>query len=316
MTTSSDQPWAKAAWELVGRQHGVVSRAQLLELGLGPAAIRHRLEAGRLHELLRGIYAVGRPQVGRRGWWQAAVLACGPEALLSHRSAAALWGIRREGRREIGVVVPAGCRKRRPGVRAHRRRDHDAPGRREVDRIPVTHPVATLVDLAACVPTWQLEAAINEADHLGLVDPERLLGAIGELPRWAGVGRLRALLEAPTVTLTSTQLERRFLPLARAAGLPAPQTQVWLGGHRVDFFWPGLGLVVEADSLRYHRTPFKQARDKRRDNVHAGSGLTTLRFSAGQIRHEPEYVRQTLARTARNLERKTTGDGARGLPRA
>jgi hypothetical protein len=232
----------------------------------------------------------------------AAVLACGPQALLSHRSAADLWGMRRPRGKEVAeVVVPRELPRRRPGIRVHRRNDHKAPGRREVDRIPVTHPVATLVDLAACVSSWQLEAAINEADHLDLVDPEHLLAAIDRLPRRVGIGCLRTLLEAPTVALTTTQLERRFLPLARAAGLPVPQAEVWLDGYRVDFFWPELGLVVEADSLRYHRTPFKQARDKRRDNAHAGSGLTTLRFSDGQIRHEPDYVRRMLARTARRL---------------
>jgi very-short-patch-repair endonuclease len=231
----------------------------------------------------------------------AAVLACGPRALLSHRSAAALWDIRSGDEDVLEVVVPAELPRRRPGIRVHRRRDHEAPGRREIDRIPLTHPVATLVDLATCVPRWQLEAAINEADHRGLVDPEQLLAALDLLPPRAGVGPVRALLEASVVTLTSTQLERRFLPLAREAGLPAPQTQAWLDGYRVDFFWPDLGLVVEADSLRYHRTPLKQARDKRRDNAHAGSGLTTLRFSEGQICHERGYVRRTLARTARRL---------------
>jgi very-short-patch-repair endonuclease len=231
----------------------------------------------------------------------AAVLACGPGALLSHHSAAALWGIRPTQQGDTHVVVPAGRPKLRPGIRAHRRRDAEAPGRREVDGIPVTHPVATLVDLAAGISIGQLEAAVNEADHLGLVDPERLRDAIDALPRWPGVGRLRKLLDAPTATLTSTQLERRFLPLAFEAGLPAPQTQTWLDGYRVDFFWPDLGLVVETDSLRYHRTPFKQARDKRRDNAHAGSGLTTLRFTHGQVRDEPDYVRGALAKTVRRL---------------
>lgn len=235
----------------------------------------------------------------------AATLACGPQALLSHRSAAVLWGILREWGGPVEVVVPADLSRRRPGVRVHRRRAHEAPGRREIDEIPVTHPVATLVDLATCISTGQLEAAINEADHLDLVDPEQLLVAIDSLSRRSGVGRLRALLEVPTTTLTSTRLERRFLPLVRATGLPLPQTQVWRGGHRVDFYWPNLGLVVETDSLRYHRTAFKQASDKRRDNVHASSGLTTLRFSDGQIRHEPDYVRRTLAKTARSL----TGGG-------
>jgi very-short-patch-repair endonuclease len=248
----------------------------------------------------------------------AAVLACGPEALLSHHSAAVLWGIRRAQprdvqRMDVHVVVPRGNSKLRPGIRAHRRHNHEAPGRREVDGIPVTHPVATLVDLAASggrgrvaaagIPDGQLEAAVNEADHLKLVNPERLRSALDVLPQWLGVERLRGLLHAPTIALTTTELERLFLPLAREAGLPAPQTQVWLDGHRVDFFWPDLGLVVEADSLRYHRTPFKQASDKRRDNAHAGSGLTTLHFTHGQICHEPAYVRGTLVRTVRRQAR-------------
>jgi very-short-patch-repair endonuclease len=304
MAPATAQPWAAAAWALIRRQHGVVTHAQLMGLGMGAAAIRHRVVKGRLHPLARGVYAFGRPEVSARGRWMAAVLACGPDALLSHRSAAALWGICREQGSAVEVVVPIGSPRRRPGIRAHRRRDHEAPGRRFVDLIPVTHPIATLVDLATCVSSAQLEAAINEADHLGLVDPDRLLMELGSLPRRAGKGPLRSLLQAPTLTLTATQLERRFLPLAREGGLPAPETQVWLNGHRVDFYWPDLGLVVEADSLRYHRTPFKQARDKRRDNAHAGSGLTTLRFSDGQIHHEPEYVRATLARTAHVLARR------------
>jgi very-short-patch-repair endonuclease len=301
MGAKKPQPWARAAWRLAARQHGVVSRAQLVELGMGTKAIRHRLGNGRLHPLLQGVYAVGRPEVTQRGGWMAAVLACGPRALLSHRSAAALWGIRRWDGGPLEVVVPAGDDRRPRGIRVHRRRDHEAPGGREVDGIPVIHPVAVLVDLAAGLPIGQVEAAINEADHHDLVDPERLLAAIDALPRRVGVGPLRRLLEATTVALASTELERRFLPLARTAGLPVPLTQVWLNGYRVDFFWPDLGLVVEADSLRYHRTAFKQAKDKRRDNAHAASGRTALRFTHGQICNEPEYVRKMLARTARRL---------------
>jgi very-short-patch-repair endonuclease len=280
---------------MVDRQHGVITRSQLLALGMNPRSIERRLANGRLHPLMRGAYAVGRPDVGARGWWMAAVLVCGPEALLSHHSAAALWSMRGH------VVVPAQYPRQRPGIRAHRRRDYAAPGKREVDGIPVTHPVATVVDLATCLSDGQLEAAINEADHLRLIDPERLRDAIETLPRRPGVGRLRNLLDAATIALTTNELERRFLPLAFEVGLPAPQTQTWLDGHRVDFFWPSLGLVVEADSLRYHRIAFKQARDKRRDNAHAGSGLTTLCFTHGHIYREPDYVRATLTRAARRL---------------
>ena len=304
MGGSTPQPRKGDIWRLVNSQHGVVTRAQLLALGMSPRSIEHRLANGRLYSLMRGVYAVGRPNVGKRGWWMAVVLACGPEALLSHHSAAALWRIRRGRvadvrRADVHVVVPRANPKQRPGIRAHRRLDHAAPGRREVDGIPVTHPVATLVDLATDLADGQLEAAVNEADHLDLVDPERLRSAIDALPRWPGSERLCGLLDQATVTLTATELERLFLPLALKAGLPSPQTQTWLDGYRVDFFWPTLGIVVETDSLRYHRTPFKQARDKRRDNAHAGSGLRTLRFSHGQVAHEPAYVVRTLRRAAR-----------------
>lgn len=304
MDGSTPQPRTGDIWRLANGQHGVVSRAQLLALGMSARSIEHRLRNGRLHLLRRGVYAVGRPTVGKRGYWMAAVLACGREALLSHRSAAALWGIRRARttavrREDVHVVVPRESPKLRPGISAHRRHNHAAPGRREVDGIPITHPVATLIDLAAGLPDGQLEAAVNEADHLGLVDPKRLRGAIDDLPRWLGSERLRRLLDKPTITLTTTELERLFLPLAFKAGLPAPLTQAWLDGYRVDFYWPDLGIVVETDSLRYHRTPFKQASDKRRDNAHAGSGLTALRFTHGQIVHEPAYVLATLRRAAK-----------------
>ncbi len=310
-------------WALAKKQHGVVTRSQLADLGLGPAAIRHRLSNGRLHRLMRGVYAVGRPEVGERGRWMGAVLVCGPHALLSHRSAAALLKIRKPWRGPVEVVVPADVCRRPLDIRVYRRafwRADDA-GRTAgtpaasatvphvlkplrpwlVDDIPVTGPVVILVDLATCLPTGQLEAAVNEADHLGLVDPEALRSAVDLLPRRPGARRLRTLLDTATRTLTTTELERRFLPLAREAGLPLPGTQTQLGKHRVDFHWPELGLVVETDSLRYHRTAFKQAADKRRDNAHASSGLVTLRFTHGQVYHEPDYVREELRRVARRL---------------
>ena len=176
-----------------------------------------------------------------------------------------------------------------------------------VGSIPVTGPVVTLVDLATCLSVGQLEAAVNEADHRDLVDPETLRTALDLLPRRSGLCRLRGLLDAATTALTATELERLFLPLARQAGLPVPETQVELGSHRVDFYWAELELIVETDSLRYHRTPFKQAADKRRDNAHAASGLTTLRFTHGQVTSEPDYVRAELRTAARRIAARRAG---------
>jgi very-short-patch-repair endonuclease len=278
-------------WALVQRQHGVVARSQLLELGLGARSIEHRIAGGRLHSLWRGVYAVGRPEVSERGRWMAAVLSCGPDALLSHRSAAALWGIFRDGRR-LEVVVPISVDRRRPGIEVHRRTGLRSEARCHVDRIPVTDPVATLVDFASCVPRWKLERGINEADRLDLIDPEALRMAIESLSRRPGIGRLKRLLDSHT--FTDSGLERRFLAIARSANLPDPKTQVQLNGYRVDFYWPRLGLVVEADGLHYHRTAGEQANDYRRDQAHTAAGLTSLRFAEGQIRYEPQRVKATL----------------------
>jgi very-short-patch-repair endonuclease len=239
----------------------------------------------------------------------AAVLACGPQALLSHQSAAALLGIRNEVPGPIDVVVPDQVDRRPPGLRVHRRAGLVPsrgwpprwPASGTVDRIPLTGPVPTLVDLAMVLPTVELEAAVNEASQRDLVDPESLREALDAIPPRPGVGRLRRLLDRDTFVLTQTRLEQLFLPQARAAGLPLPQTQVWLSSYRVDFYWPDLGLVVEADSLRYHRTPAKQAADYRRDQAHIVAGRMPLRFTHWQIRHEPAHVRKMLTIAAQRL---------------
>jgi very-short-patch-repair endonuclease len=295
-----------------------------MQLGLGPKAIRHRLRIGRLHRVMRGVYAVGRPQVDSRGRWMAAVLACGPHALLSHHSAAALLGIRDERPGPIDVVVPHQTVRRLPGIRVHRRAGLISPSDRSqrwpasgaVARIPVTGPVPTLVDLAMCLSSVELEAAVNEASQRNLVDPESLREALESIPPRPGVARLRRRLDRDTFVLTDTRLEQLFLPLARAAGLPLPQTQAWLNNYRVDFYWPDLGLVIEADSLRYHRTPAKQAADNRRDQAHMAAGLMALRFTHWQVRNEPDHVRKMLTIAAQRLgaERQRRGLSLRPSP--
>jgi len=281
-------------WELVRRQHGVVARAQLLELGIRTRSIEHRVAKGRLHPLWRGVYAVGRPEVSQNGRWMGAVLACGSKALLSHTCAAALWRIAPALRTEtIHVTVPGGRFHGGNGIKVHRRRDLGREHRRVVAGIPVTDPVSTLVDLASCRVEWQVEQAINNADRLDLVDIEALRAIIAALPPRPGMACMRRLLGLDA--LTDTGLERKFLAIVRAANLPIPETQAMVSGYRVDFYWPALGLVVEADGWRHHRTPGEQRTDRRRDQAHLTSGLTTLRFSEDQIRFRPAEVRRPLA---------------------
>jgi len=231
----------------------------------------------------------------------AAVLSCGAEALLSHRSAAVLWGLAQsavEGDPE--VVVPGEVVRRRPGITLHRRSDLGQDHRRTVRRIPVTDPISTLIDLGSCVVEWRVEQAINEADRLDLVDPEVLRTTVETLPPRPGMACMRRLLGLDA--LTDTGLERKFLAIVQAANLPIPETQTWVSGYRVDFYWPDLGLVVETDGWAHHRTPGEQATDHRRDQAHARNGLTAVRFAESQVRYEPDRVRVALSSVIRRLQ--------------
>jgi very-short-patch-repair endonuclease len=288
-------------WGLARLQHGVVSHAQLVELGLSPEAIRHRVAKGRLHRIHRGVYAVGRPELTQQGIWMAAVLRVGPDAYLSHQPACAHWGLSRPPRGPIDVSLNAAVFRQLPGIRVHRRPSLPDEDLTVHDGIPITTPTRTLIDLATILTPNRLEAAVNEADVLDLVDPETLRNALDDRKGQRGVGPLRAILDRHTFRLTETELERRFLRIVRRARLPIPDTQVRLAG-RVDFYWPDLGLVVETDGLRYHRTPSRQARDNRRMQEHAAAERTAVRFSHYEIRYEADRLAGLLAKLVRKGE--------------
>jgi very-short-patch-repair endonuclease len=245
----------------------------------------------------RGVYAVGRPQLTRNGTLFAAVVSCGREAALSHHAAAEVLGIRRPSAGLIDVTVPGADRKR-PGIRIHR---SALPPNERAERhgIPVTTVVRTLVDLATRLKGDELEAAVNEADRLDEIDPERLREALHRIQGRKGAATLRQLLDRRSYVLTESALERRFLAIVRRAGLPLPETQRHVNGFRVDFWWPALGLVVETDGLRYHRTPAQQARDRRRDQAHTAAGLTAPRFTHAQVAYEPAEVERILRAAAK-----------------
>jgi very-short-patch-repair endonuclease len=254
-----------------------------------------------LHRIDRGIYVVGRPELTQRGRWMAAVLTCGSRAVLSHGSAAMLWGLCRRSSGPIEVSVPFASPRRRPGIRVYRRpnlrpKDIDVHG-----EIPVTVPVLTLIDLARTLDDGLLERAINEADRLDLIDPEALAPALDDFPGRPGITRIREVLGRRTFRMTDSELERRFLPLVADVRLPVPLTRQHVNGFRVDFYWPDLRLVVETDGLRYHRTPAQQARDRLRDQTHLAAGFTPLRFTHWQVRYEAGYVCSTLLAVARRL---------------
>lgn len=232
----------------------------------------------------------------------AAVLACGDGASLSHRSAAALWGMAREFPGRIDVSIRRHSDLRRSGIRVHCRA---ALSPQEIGchlGIPLTRPIQTLIDIATEVTPRELERAVNEADKRDRVDPETLRSALEEHAGEPGLIALRDLLDRHTFRLSDDELEFLFRPLAAAAGLPTPLTKQLLNGFEVDFFWPDLGLVVETDGLRYHRTASTQTRDARRDQIHTAAGFTPLRFSHFQVKYEPSHVRSILSRTGQRLE--------------
>lgn len=282
------------AWELANRQHGVIARQQLLGLGFSRHAIAQRIARGRWHRVERGVYAVGRAELTNFGRGMAAVLSCGPSAVLSHESAAALWMLYPM-TDPVQVTVPAHVALRRARITVHRRvtlKPSDTTCFRD---IPVTTPICTLIDLSVRFEQGKIEHLINEADKRNLIDPESLRSALeSHSTARPGVARLRKILDEPTFRLTDSELERLFLPIAREAGLPTPQTGQWVNGFKVDFYWPELKLVVETDGLRYHRTAAQQAKDLLRDQTHIASGLTPLRFSYAQVRYEPASVRTAL----------------------
>jgi len=252
---------------------------------------------------------VARLSIKRVAGWQ--VLACGDGAVLSHSSAAALWRIGYEQRNAIEVSLPSPSRRRRPGIRIHRRPSLSRRDTTTRHNIPVTTPIQTLIDLSLRLDRRGIERAINEADKYDLVHPPQLREALDQRRGEPGVARLRHFLDRRTFRLTKEELERRFLPLARNAGLPVPLTGQWVNGFEVDFHWPDLGLVVETDGLRYHRTPAEQARDRLRDQAHTAAGLTQLRFTHEQVRYEPEHVLSVLRATAARIAERADQDERR-----
>jgi len=221
--------------------------------------------------------------------------------MLSHHSAAALWGFGVERKGVIDLSVRRHCKVRRPGIQVHDRAGLWTRDLGTRKGIAVTRPVKTFLDIALELPENRLERAINEADKRDVIDADALRKALGDRAGEPGVRPLRRILDKHTFRLSDDELELLFRPLAATAGLPIPLTKVMVNEFEVDFFWPELGLVVETDGWRYHRTPAAQARDALRFQTHTAAGLTPLRFSHWQVKYEPAHVLDILTRTAARL---------------
>jgi very-short-patch-repair endonuclease len=279
--------------ELAARQHGVVSRAQLAALGLSDPAISKRVQAGRLHRLHRGVYAVGHTRLTREGRFMAAVLACAPGAVLSHGSAALHWGLPWRETQRIDVTVPTpGGRGRRRLVIVHRARLE--PGERTTkDGIPVTSPSRTLVDLADYGRSRPVERALDEAAYLRL-DVSALKPRHGR--RGSGVvADLLARHDAGT-TRTRSDMEEIFLALCRDHGLPEPQVNTEIEGYEADFAWPPQRLIIETDGHGAHGTRAAFERDRLRDAELVAAGWRVVRITYGRLLAQPQAVAAQLSR--------------------
>jgi very-short-patch-repair endonuclease len=285
---------------IAGRQHGVVALFQLRDAGLSVKAVQKRVDRGRLHRVHEGIYAVGHPLIGRKGRFMAAVLAGGAEALLSHRSAADLWGLRRDPRSSLDVTAPNRRGRIPAGIDAHRDGSIVFADRAVVHGIPCTSLARTLLDLAAVVSFWELRKAVAEAEVLRLLDVSEVRKLIRRSRGRRGVARLRCCIDElrPSTRRTRSELEREFLRRCEQVGLPEPEVNVPLDVEgirlRPDFLWRDARLILEADSRKYHDTGSAFELDRSREQRFYAAGWQVVRCTWRQVEVEPGLLLRSL----------------------
>ncbi len=285
---------------LVARQWGGVSRRQLLEAGLTTAMIGERIRAERLLRLHSGVYAVGHARLRHEGHWRAAVLAVGPDAVLSHRDAAGLHDLRPANHLRIEVSTTG--RARSSGkIAVHRVRVLDAQDITTVRGIPTTTVARTLVDLAGIVPRDHLAKAIKQAERLRTFDLRAVEMAMARTRGRRGPGHraLRKAIEeyaALGLSATRSSLEDAFLRLLRDAGLPNPAVNATVEGFEVDAVWRAERIVVELDGWAFHSDRRAFERDRERDAALTAQGWRVLRFTDRQVTTRPDAVIGTLRR--------------------
>jgi very-short-patch-repair endonuclease len=299
----------RALARLASLQHGVVARRQLLALGFSRGAIAARIRAGRLIPVHAGVYLVGHRAWPPLAVEMAAVLACGPGALVSHRSAAALWRLIDPPRgNRVTVTVPRAWAPARPSIRIHRVASLIPRECRLFHRVPITSPARTLLDLAALVELPELESLVADAERRNLVRAGELVDQLERNPGRRGAATLRRLLERiERPALTRSEAERRMLVMLRTGSLPTPQTNVWIAGYQVDFVWAGARVIVEIDGFAFHADRAAFERDRRRDAELQAHGYRVVRITWRQLVDDPRGVLDRIARTlaisAREVDR-------------
>jgi very-short-patch-repair endonuclease len=274
--------------ELATRQDGVVARRQLLGIGLSSSAIGRLLEAGRLHRVHRGVYAVGHRVLSRHARWLAAVLAAGPAAWLSHRAAGALWHVVNSEALEVTTPVK---RPARAGIVLHTAKL--PPDEVTVhEGIPTTTAARTLLDLATVLPRHRLERAIHEADHLQLTDHVPLSALLHRYPRRRGTKAIREILDAGGFGryVTKSELEAAFLAFLDAHGLPRPHMNatIRVGDRWItpDAVYREQRILIELDSRAWHTGGTSFDEDRARDRAARVAGWTPIRITHRHLKRE------------------------------
>ena len=281
-------------------QRGVVTLEDLAELGLSAPGVRHRVTSGRLHRVHAGVFAVGLPSLTRGGHYMAAVLACGHDSGISHRSAAGWRALRRSGRPLVDVISSRRPGRRRPGIDAHTsstllERDFEL-----VDGIRCTTVARTLLDIAAVEPRRVVERMFDQAEVLRLLDARQIDDVLARAGGHNGAGVLRAVRDehVATCTLTRNDLEELFLAISDRSGLPRPAVNAWIAvgstGYEADFLWRDLGLIAEVDGRDVHATRRAFEHDRRRDQRLMLAGYRVARFTWRQVQHDPATVAETM----------------------
>jgi very-short-patch-repair endonuclease len=261
----------------------VVTLAQLLAAGLGRDAVAYRCRIGRLHLVHRGVYAVGHRPPSPFATAMAAVLACGLDAALSHRSAAALWQILPRWHSPTEVTTPT--HRDHPGIHVHRSRHADATVQYG---IPVTTPLRTLVDLADVLTPKQLTRAVNEAQVQRLVTAAELTAVLTRYP-----GRRTSPL-TPERGATRSPLEDRFVAFLKHHHLPLPDLNQQVAGHEVDAVYREQKLVIELDSRQFHTTTHAFETDRDRDADLLNAGFATVRTTDHRLKEHPTKEAERL----------------------
>jgi len=283
--------------ELAETQHGVVAAWQLRDRGVSTQVIQRRVTRGALHRLHRGVYAVGRPTVSWEGRLLAATLACGPRAVLSHRSAAQAWGLMARFAIHPEVTRPTQYRGHQ-GIVLHRSPlQADEVG--EVAGIPVTSVARTMVDIAGTVGGRELERAWNEMELGELRDPIGVSQLLHRHPGRRGTPALRRVIHSKRPAgRTRNDLEEGFVRLLDAHRLPRPRLNAHLALRgrffEIDCLWERERLAVELDGGAVHGTRRAFRRDRERDRVLLAEGYRTARVTWDQLRDEPAQIATDL----------------------